>query len=143
MTGSVANDGIGYPEHHRTANINDGILHSKVDTRLAAKRQRITAILDGALDPYDALCGSICFQGGKGRCVRAKEVTREGVVPIQDDHAILAEVESNQITRRKHRISVPGSGDGIFKYGKAPRIMCLKDCVVVRSADARGESVIN
>ena len=96
MTGSVANDGIGHPEHHRTANINDGILYTKVETRLAAKRQRITAILDGALHPHHTFCSSICFQGRKGRSVRAKEVTRECVVPVQDDHAILAEVEPNQ-----------------------------------------------
>ena len=81
MTGSVALDGIGHPEHHRTANINDGILHTKVETRLTAKRQRITAILDGALYPHHAPGSSIGFQRRKGCSVRAKEVTRDRVIP--------------------------------------------------------------
>src|SRR4029077_16199066 len=143
MTGSVANDGIGHPEHHRTANIDDGVLHSKVETRLAAKRQRIKAILDGALHPHHAPGSSICFQRRKGCSVRAKEVTGERVVPIQDDHAILAKVESNQFSWGKHRISMPGSGDGVFNYSIAPWIVCLEDRVVVRSTHARGEGIIN
>jgi hypothetical protein len=85
----------------------------------------------------------IGFQRRKGRAVRAKEVTPECIVPIQDDHAILAEVESNQFCWRKHGTSVPGSGNGVLYYGKAQWIVCLEDCVVIRSTDARGESVIN
>src|SRR5262245_24956290 len=103
----------------------------------------ITAILYGALHPYHTLCSGIGFQSGKGYSVGTNEVTRERVVPIQDDHAILAEVESNQVSWRKHSISVPGSSDCVLNDGKAPRIVCLKDGVIVRSIHARGESIIN
>ena len=44
---------------------------------------------------------------------------------------------------RSRSISLPGSGDGVLNYGKAPWIVCLEDGVVVRSMHARGESVIN
>src|SRR5882757_7526420 len=67
MTGSVAVDGIGHPEHHRTPNINDGILHTKVETRLTAKRQRITAVLDGALHPHHAPGGNRLGKAFSGR----------------------------------------------------------------------------
>src|SRR4026207_2566068 len=143
MTGSGANDGIRPPAHPRTANINDGIFHTKVETRLATKGERITAILDSALHPNNTLCTSVCFQRRKGRGVRAKELTGERVVPVQDDHTILAEVESSQLSWTKHRVSVPGSGDSVLNHSIAPWIVCLEDCVVVRSTHARVESIIN
>jgi hypothetical protein len=44
---------------------------------------------------------------------------------------------------RSRSISVPGGGDSVLNYGKAPWIVCLEDGVVVRRRRARGESIIN
>ena len=49
--------------------------------RLTAKRQRITAILDGALHPHHAPGSSTGFLRRKGCSVRTKEVTRDRVIP--------------------------------------------------------------
>ena len=41
------------------------------------------------------------------------------IVPVENDHAIIAEIKSIQLSRSKFGISVPGSSDGILDHGKA------------------------
>ena len=98
------------------------------------------------MHPHHAPSGRIGFQPRKSRRVEVDKLVDECVVPVEDDHAILAEVESSQVTRPKYRVSVAGTGDGVRNYmaaGKPPGIVRFKDRVVVRSIHARGESIIN
>src|SRR4029450_439607 len=74
MTGIVTLDGVIHAYHLRAALVGDGVLETKVETRLAAKWQRKTvseAALDGALHPHHAPCSSIGLQSRKGRNVGA------------------------------------------------------------------------
>ena len=84
---------------------------------LAAKRQRITVrskTLDGALHPHHASSQQHRLPTREGlQCTKSMNSLSECVVPVQDDHAILAEVESSQVIRRKYRVSVAGTGDGV------------------------------
>jgi hypothetical protein len=95
------------------------------------------------LHPDDATGVHIGFQRRYGRRVLCIEVSKEGVVPVKDDHAILAEVEPSQVCGRKHRKGVPISRDGIRKDGRAPGIVRLEYSVIVWRCLAIGKGIVN
>src|SRR5262245_7359 len=65
------------------------------------------------------------------------------IVPVQNDHAIVAEHEPSQLRRGEHSKRMPGASDGSLHHGKGPRIVRLEYGVVVRCTVAVGEGVVN
>src|SRR5207302_6113244 len=133
---------IGHTGHHRAGRIDDGIARTQVEIRLAAKWQGVTvllAALNSTLYPHHTAPGNVGFQRGDGCRVVRKEVTEEVVVPVKDDHAIIAERESSQVSWRKHTKGMPGSSDCILNNGGPKRVVRLEDGEVVRRSLAVGE----
>jgi hypothetical protein len=129
VTGGVAGNGIRHTEHHRAGWIDDRIAGTEVPiVPLAAKWHGIILprTLDGALHPHHTACGSISFQRRDGCGVRSDEISQERVIPVANDHAIIAEVNRRQVRGRKLGVSVPVSSDGVLKNGKAPWIVRLE-----------------
>src|SRR6516162_7599920 len=124
LTGKVARNRIGHTGHHRIGRIDNGIARTQVETRPAAKRQGITAVLavavpalNGTLYPHHTAARNVGFQRRDGCGVVRKEIAEEVVVPVKDDHPILREVEPSQVSWHKHSKVMPGSSNGIFNNG--------------------------
>src|SRR5207249_7344402 len=147
VTGRIAIERVRRADHHRVGRIDDWVAATEVSAvPLAAKRHGIIvsrAALDGRLHPYDATGVDIGFQRRYGCRVLRIEVSEEGVIPVEDNHPILAEIESSQIIRRKLGESVPIASDGILNNRGAPRIVCLESGELVRGSLAIGKRIIN
>jgi hypothetical protein len=65
------------------------------------------------------------------------------VVPVKDDHAKLSEVESSQVSWRKHTKGMSGGSDGILNYCRTKRIVRLKDGEIARRSLAIGEGKVD
>ena len=65
------------------------------------------------------------------------------IVPVENDHAIIAEIKSIQLSRSKFGISVPGSSDGILDHGKAKRIVRLEYGKIVRRSLAVAKRIVH
>src|ERR1051326_6263527 len=104
LTGKVTGNRIRHTLHHRIGQIDDWVARTQVVIRSAAKWQGIAVIvasLNCTLYPYYTAGRDVGFQRPDGCRVRRKEVTEEVVVPVKNDHAILAEVESGQVSGSK------------------------------------------
>ena len=129
MIAKVARKGIGHTRHHWARCINDELCRIQVPIRQAAKRHGISVscgALNGALHPYHTACVNVGFQRRYGRSVRREEVSQEVIVPVENNHPIIAEHEASQLCRRKHRVSVPGAGDSGLHHRAAPWIVRLE-----------------
>lgn len=128
VTGRVTLHGIRDADHHWAGRIDDRIAGTKVTTGpLAAKGHGYgVAALNSRLHPHHAACASICFQERNGCRVGRKELRGPGVIPVEDNYSIIAEVNRRQVCWRKHGKGVPGSSDGILNKGRAPRIVRLE-----------------
>ena len=139
--------GIWDVKHHWAGRIDDVIAVAKVYPEpLPAERHGEIApwfTSDGGLHPYHAASANISFQRRNSCRVRSDELIEERVVPVKNNYSILAEVEPNQFIRRKHLISMPGSGDGVFNEGRAPRIVRLEQREFLRRRLAHSKRVLN
>ena len=147
MTGKVTDDGIRHSGHHRAGRIDDVVAGTKVrSVPLASERHGEIVprdTLDGSLDPYHTTGVNIGFQRWYRRGVVGKEVTCERVVPIENDHVIIAEWEASQLRGRKRAKGMPVSRNRIRKDGPAPRIVRLEYSKLVWRWLAIGKRVIN
>ena len=128
MTGRVTCHGIRDVDHHWAGWIDHIVTGTEVTTGpLAAKRHGngITA-LNSLLHPYHAACGSISFQKRNGCRVVRKELVGGSVIPVTNNHSIIAEVDRRQVCWRKLSISVSVGNDGVLNKGRAPRIVRLE-----------------
>jgi hypothetical protein len=97
--------------------------------RQAAKGHGISVAcgaLDGALDPQHTALVNVGFQQRYGCRVWRDEVREEMIVPVENDHAITAEVKANQLCRDMHIKRVPGTSDGSLHDCGAPWIVRLE-----------------
>src|SRR5262245_10264941 len=112
MTGRISRDRVRHTDHHWTGWIHDGIAATQIATvSLTAKRHRNGAVttLDSRLHPNNATGIDIGFQRWNGRCVVGNKVTGKRVVPVKNNYAVLTEVESRQVGRRKLSVRVSGT----------------------------------
>ena len=147
MTGKVTHNGVRHPGHHRAGWIDNVVAGTKVRrVPLASERHgEIVPLdaLDGSLHPYHATGVNIGFQRRDGRAVVGKEVAGERVIPVKNDHVIIAEWEPSQLRRREQGEGMPVSRDGIRKNRPAPRIVRLEYSKLVWRRLAIGKGVIN
>ena len=125
----VARKGIGHTGHHGAGGIDDELVRIEMPIRQAAKGHGISVAchtLDGALHPDYTARVNIGLQRGYGRRVRREEVSKEVIIPVKNDHPIIAEVKGKQLRRDMHIKRVPGTGDSSLNHGTAPRIVRLE-----------------
>src|SRR6516162_6017927 len=98
---------------------------------------------DGGLHPYHATGTGISFQRRNSCRVRSDEPNQSRIVPVKNNYSIITEINGCQVCWRKHCVSMPGSGDGVFNDGSQKRIVIFEQCEFICRGLAQRKRVLN